>query len=104
MKYRLVTRPEVEADILKAADYYEREASAELAQDFVREVRRAMQRLTENPLLFMVRHQRHPVRWAFPDRFPHRIVFTVEAELITVLCVVHAKRHDRVWRKRLGKF
>ena len=101
MSYRLVIRPEVEGDIQKAADYYEREASPELANDFVREVRLAFRRIAENPLLFMVRHQRRQVRWAFPKRFPHRIVFVVEADLVTVLCVVHAKRHDRVWRSRM---
>ena len=78
MKYRLVTRPEVEADILEAAENYEREASPELAKDFVREVRKAIGRITENPLLFMVRHKRLQVRWAFPKRFSYRIVFSLK--------------------------
>ena len=100
MSHRLFVRPEVETDIREAAEHYEREASPELAKDFVREVRKAIRRITENPLLFLVRHKRLQVRWAFPKRFPYRIVFVVDGDVITVLCVVHAKRHDRVWRGR----
>ena len=92
MKYRLVTQPEVETDIREAAEWYERQASPELAKDFVREVRKAFRRIAENPLLFMVRHKRLQVRWVFPKRFPYRIVFVVEGDVVTVLCVVHAKR------------
>jgi plasmid stabilization system protein ParE len=100
MIYQLFIRPEVESDIREAAEHYEREASPELAKDFVREVRKAIRRIRENPLLFMVRHKRLQVRWAFPRRFPYRIVFVAEDDIVTVLCVVHAKRHDRVWRIR----
>jgi len=46
----------------------------------------------------MVRHKRLQVRWVFPKHFPYRIVFVVDGDVITVLCVVHAKRHERVWR------
>ncbi len=69
MTYRLFIRPEVESDIREAAEHYEREASPELAKDFVREVRKAIRRVTENPLLFMVRHQRLQVRWVFQSVF-----------------------------------
>jgi toxin ParE1/3/4 len=100
MSYRLFIRPEVETDIREAAEHYEREASPELARDFVGEVRQAFRRIAENPLLFRVRHKRLQVRWTFPKRFPYRIVFVVERDAITVLCVVHAKRHDRVWLGR----
>lgn len=100
MSYRLFIRPEVESDIREAAEHYERDASPELAKDFFREVRKAIQRIAENPLLFMIRHKRLQVRWVFPKRFPYRIVFFVEGNVVTVLCVVHAKRHDLVWRGR----
>jgi plasmid stabilization system protein ParE len=101
MSCRLFIRPEVESDIREAAEHYEREASPELAKDFVREIRKAIRRITENPLLFMVRHERLQVRWVFPKRFPYRAVFVVKGDIVTVLCVVHAKRHDRVWRSRI---
>jgi toxin ParE1/3/4 len=100
LSYRLFIRSEVESDICEAAEHYEREASSELAKDFVSEVRKAIWRITENPLLSMIRHKRLQVRWIFPKGFPYRIVFIVEGDVVTVLCVVHAKRHDRVWRSR----
>ncbi len=46
-------------------------------------------------------YEGHPIRWVFPKRFPYRIVFVVKEDIITVLCVTHAKRHERVWRERL---
>src|SRR5215218_8414828 len=100
MIYRLVTRREVEEDILKPVEWYEQKASSEIAKDFDHELRAAFDRIIENPLLFMVRHRRLQVRWAFPNRFPYRIVFLVEHDLITILCVAHSKRHDRVWLSR----
>jgi hypothetical protein len=56
----------------------------------------------------MVRHKRLQVRWAFPKRFPYRIVFVVDDDLVNVLCVVTrsdmivsgAAEHEENFRKR----
>jgi toxin ParE1/3/4 len=102
MKYQLQVRPQVESDIEAAALWYE-ERRPGLGREFVYEVRQAMTRLALNPLLYSIRHRRYPVRWIFPNRFPYRIVFLVEEDIITVLCVVHAKRHDRIWKQQLTR-
>ncbi|MEI6082917.1 MAG: type II toxin-antitoxin system RelE/ParE family toxin [Verrucomicrobiota bacterium] len=99
MSYRLNARPEVSPDILEAADWYERQ-QPDLGADFVREVRHSIQSLRVNPLLYRIRHAKWRVRWVLLHRFPYQIVFVVDGELITILAVMHAKRHDRHWRER----
>ena len=99
MSYRLNARPEVSTDILEAADWYESKQHG-LGADLIREVRQTVRSLRVNPLLYRIRHTKYRVRWVLLHRFPHRIVFTVEGQVITILAVTHAKRHDRHWRER----
>src|SRR5438094_623627 len=99
MTYRLRARPEVSTDILEAADWYEHKQPG-LGADFSSEVRQAVQSLRVNPLLYRIRHAKWRVRWVLIHRFPYRIVFVVEEDVITILAVTHAKRHDRHWHER----
>jgi plasmid stabilization system protein ParE len=100
MSYRLDARPEVSTDILEAADWYESRQPG-LGADLVREVRQTIRSLRVNPLLYRIRHARYRVRWVLLHRFPYRIVFVVDDEVITILAVTHAKRHDRHWQERM---
>lgn len=99
MSYRLNARPEVSTDILEAADWYEHQQPG-LGADFAAEVRQSIRSLRVNPFLYQIRHTKHRVRWVLLHRFPYRIVFVVGGEVITILAVTHAKRHDRHWRER----
>jgi hypothetical protein len=60
-----------------------------------------MSRLPRNPLLYRVRHRRKQVRWAYPRRFPYRIIFRVIGDTVVVYAVIHAARHDRRWKERV---
>jgi len=100
MSYQLRLRPQAESDIEETALWYE-ERQAGLGGAFVHEVRQAINSLKSNPLLYPVRHRRYPIRWIFPKRFPYRIVFVVKEEIVTILCVTHAKRRKPVWKGRL---
>lgn len=100
MTYQLAIRPDALADIETTAAWYE-ERQPGLGADFARAVRQAIDALPANPLIYCVRERRRQVRWFLPPRFPHRIVFRVTRDLITVIAVVHAARHDRHWRERL---
>jgi plasmid stabilization system protein ParE len=99
MKYRLKSRPEVSTDILEAADWYERQQPG-LGADFAREVRENIRSLRINPLLYRIRHARYRVRWVLLRRFPYRVVFVVDDNVITLLAVTHAKSHERRWHER----
>jgi mRNA-degrading endonuclease RelE of RelBE toxin-antitoxin system len=99
MSYRLNARPEVSKDIFEAADWYESQQPG-LGADLVREVRQTIKSLRVNPLLYRIRHAKYRVRWVRLHRFPYRIAFIVDGEIITILAVTHSKRHDRHWRER----
>ena len=99
MSYRLVVRPEVDADLLAAETWYE-ERREGLGREFLLATRQAIARLQRNPLLHRVRHRREQIRWTYPRRFPYRIIFRVIGDRVVVYAVIHAARQDREWRKR----
>jgi hypothetical protein len=100
LSYRLIVRPEVDADLLEAEKWYE-ERQEGLGRKFLQATRQAMARLPHNPLLHRVRDYRKQVRWAYPHRFPHRIIFRVIGDTVVIYGVIHGERHDREWRKRV---
>ena len=100
MKYRLVVRPEVDADLLEAEAWYERQQSG-LGREFLRALREKMASLPRNPLLYRIGHRRLKARWTYPHRFPYRIIFRVLGDAVVVYAVLHAARHDRHWKKRV---
>jgi toxin ParE1/3/4 len=100
MSRRLIVRDEAEADITEAALWYD-EREAELGLELTLEVRAAIRRAVENPLLYLMKRRRPEVRRILARRFPYRIFFIVRDDAIVVFAVVHAARHDRHWRGRL---
>jgi toxin ParE1/3/4 len=99
VKYRLEILDAALADIEAAGLWYENKQSG-LGLDFTRVIRQALAALPSNPLIYRVRDRRRNIRWIYPGRFPHRIVYRVKADLIAVIAVVHAARHDREWKSR----
>lgn len=100
MSYRLVIRPEVDADLLQAEEWHEKQQTG-LGREFLRAVREAMARLPQNPLLHPIRHRRKQVRWIYPRQFPYRIVFRVILDTVVIIAVLHGARHDRHWQRRI---
>lgn len=102
MSYRLDIRPDALADIEEAAEWYEDQEPG-MGADFARTILQAIDSLPTNPLIHRVRDRRRNVRWLLPHRFPYRIVYQMQDELITVFAVLHAARLDRHWKRRLSK-
>lgn len=100
MSYQLDIRPDALADIEAAGARYE-EQQPGLGADFSRTIRRSINTLPANPLIYRIRERRRGIRWFLPPRFPYRIVYRVKRDLITVVAVIHGARHDREWRKRV---
>lgn len=98
MRYQLVVRPQVEADIVEAAAWYEQQQQG-LGVEFTQAIRDEIRRLIENPHLYRVRHRRFGIRWLNVSRFPYRIVYRVQAAELVVLAVLHSARHDRRWKE-----
>ncbi|MBK9214468.1 MAG: type II toxin-antitoxin system RelE/ParE family toxin [Chloracidobacterium sp.] len=97
MRYDLIIRPEAEADILEAYNWYEDEEVA-LGHEFLLVVEEALGDIAKRPLSYQVvlGKTRHVVL----RRFPYSIFFMIFDNLITVTACVHHKRHPRVWVSR----
>ena len=100
MRFVLDILPDAIADIAEAARWYEGQREG-LGTEFSLEVNRTIDGLAEQAMLFRVRYRRKNLRWTFPQRFPFRVCYYVEAQTVHVIAVVHAARHDREWKKRL---
>jgi plasmid stabilization system protein ParE len=94
---RLVFRPEAEAEIVAAADWYE-SRSAGLAAELIRAVDAVVAGIQRNPL----QHPeiRSPLRRALLRRFPYSIIYRVAAEEIVIAGCLHWRQHPRRWQSR----
>lgn len=103
MRWRVISRPEVEADIAEAATWYETEQEG-LGADVIREVQATYAAISDNPFLNSQKHARKPVRWRVTRRFPYRVIYRIleKEQCLVVLAVLHSARHDRRWLRRLG--
>jgi len=101
MNRRLIIRPEAESDLTDAAVWYDSREFG-LGLELISEVNSAIARALENPESF-TRIRRHPiVRRGLTRRFPYRVFFIARDDAIVVFAVLHAARHDRVWKNRVG--
>lgn len=99
MNRRLIVRPEAEADITDAAVWYDSREPG-LGLELIAEVNSAILQALNSPESFR-RVRRNPeVRRVLTRRFPYRAFFIVRADAIVVFAVIHAARHDRVWKQR----
>jgi toxin ParE1/3/4 len=99
MRRRVIVRLEAEADITDAAMWYDsREAG--LGLELISEVRSAISRALNSPESFLRVRRNPPVRRVLTRRFPYRVFFIVQPDAIVFFAVLHAARHDRVWKYR----
>jgi plasmid stabilization system protein ParE len=98
MTYRLIIRPEAEAELAEAFDWYERRVPG-LGADLLVAVDTAVDSILSNPL-------QHPavygsVRRALTRRFPYQVLFIVEADVVAVIAVFHSARDPKRWQDRI---
>ena len=71
-----------------------------LGLELISEVQSAIARALISPESF-TRLRRNPtVRRVLTRRFPYRVFFIARPDAIVVFAVLHAARHDRVWKHR----
>jgi plasmid stabilization system protein ParE len=101
MNWTVVARPQAKNDVLEAADWYDGQRAG-LGYEFIEEVLTVFDQLEANPLQYCRRHPTKNIRWRYPNRFPYRIIYEVieEERLVVIAAVIHAARHDSVWRER----
>jgi plasmid stabilization system protein ParE len=97
MNRQLIIRPEAEAEMAEAFDWYEKRVSG-LGTSFLLSVEAVMQAILRNPQQYPRRHG--IVRCALLRRFPYEVFFVENDERIVVLAVFHARRNPKRWQTR----
>jgi len=93
----LIIRPEAEADIKEAVQWFEDRVSG-LGAAFLLSVEAALHAITRSPRQYPLVHQQ--IRRAMTRRFPYEIFFTEHEQGLVVLAVFHAKRNPSTWQRR----
>ena len=97
MTPRLFLRPEARAELAEAFHWYE-ERSSGLGHEFLRAVRTGLAAIERAPEQFPIAVD--DIRRAQLRRFPYLIFFVVQPKGISVLAVLHGRRHPRRWQAR----
>lgn len=102
MNWNVVVLPDFYADLEEAGDWYEQKLEG-LGTRFAGEVLEVWADLAVNPLITGQKHPGRNIRWLYPEKFPYKIVYSVEEETktVVVIALIHAARHERVLHRRM---
>jgi plasmid stabilization system protein ParE len=89
---RLVYRPEAEADVHMAFDWYERQREG-LGDQFLAELAKAEDVVRTNPLAFRVLQRE--ARRVLLRRFPYQLIYRVVEDAVVILACFHGRRSPR---------
>ena len=90
--------PEAEAEFNEAVDFYE-EVEPGLGLDFAYEIYKTVQLCVSYPFLWP--EIENEIRRALVQRFPYGIMYSADDSAITILAVMHLKRHPDYWKTRV---
>ena len=100
MTAKLILTPEARADIAEAAAWY-RGRSIRAAEDFLLAVGAALARIEAQPTALVVVDVDSGARRALLRKFPHRVLYLIDGERLVVFAIMHHRRDDSAWHKRL---
>lgn len=93
---RVVIRPRAVIDLEQVIDYYHQFATADIAERFIAEFRAARDLLAERPNIGSRRFAHllkgGALRVWWLDRFPFRVFYIVEDEILQIIGVDHERR------------
>jgi plasmid stabilization system protein ParE len=98
MNLELIIRPEAEADIAEAFDWYETRVPG-LGSEFVLVLDALFNSILRNHLIYPTVYK--TVRRALTRRFPYAVFFITEETKVVVLSIFHVKRSPRIWMGRV---
>jgi plasmid stabilization system protein ParE len=93
----MIIRPEAEADLVNARDWYERQRAG-LGAEFFLCVEEMLERISRTPEMYRVVH--HDVRRALTRRFPYAVYYRIAGNDVVVLGIMHTRRDPREWQSR----
>ena len=93
MSWGVAIRAAAQTDLREARDWYEQRQSG-LGDEFLAYIADTMVRLEESPTQFPIYYR--GFRRLMTERFPYKIFFRVEGDIVIVFRVLHAARdHTR---------
>lgn len=98
MSLPVITREEAEADIAEAAIWYERRCIG-LGAEFVRSIDACLTLIARQPEIFPVVYR--DARIGLPRKFPYLVIYRVFPDFISIIAVIHGRRHPRRWKSRM---
>lgn len=98
MSRRLIVRPEAEAEMSAAFDWYEDRVPG-LGSEFLLCVDAVFSAILRSPQHYPRIHK--IVRRALTRKFPYEIFFVEDDERLVILSVFHAKRNPKRWQERV---
>ena len=96
----IIIRPAAEADLVAACEWYN-EKRLGLGDRFLDSATVAARFIAEHPEAYQVLHR--GVRRAPLRGFPYGLLYRVDADVIIVVGVFHARRDPKAWRHRLAR-
>lgn len=94
---KLILHVGAEADMLEAFNWYE-DRRAGLGDEFLEELNRAFDRITETPEAFPKTYRE--LRRLIVHRFPYAMYFLETDDVVRVYGVLHGRRDRRILRRR----
>jgi toxin ParE1/3/4 len=98
MSLELIIRPEAEADIQEAFEWYETHVTG-LGSELLLVLDALFNSILRNHLIYPVIYRNVPR--GLTRRFPYSVFFLVEDNKVVVLSVFHVKRSPRIWKGRV---
>lgn len=99
MKLRLRFTPRAVRELEEQYSWYEFQRRG-LGDEYFASASSAFDSIRSNPAIYSVVRPR--VRRASMARFPYGVFYTASAEAVTVLAIVHGRRHPKAWPRRSG--
>jgi plasmid stabilization system protein ParE len=97
MTRQLIIRPETDADMDDAYDWYELQKPG-LGLEFQQAIITSLNKIQQNPFLYQVIHGE--TRHVLIKRFPYVLLYFVTDTTIVVTACFHNKRDPNIWQSR----
>ncbi len=97
MNYKLIIRPEAEAELEEAFAWYEQQVAG-LGSQFLLAVDATINSLHRNPLQYPVVYK--DIRRALMRRFPYQVFYVQNEMQIVIIAVFHGMRNPSIWQSR----
>jgi plasmid stabilization system protein ParE len=94
----MIIRPEAEADVANARDWYERQRAG-LGAAFLLCVEEVLERISRTPEMYRVVY--HDIRRALTRRFSYAVYYRIVGNDVVVLGTLHTHRDPREWQSRV---